>query len=42
MQHAKTKRRKGEEQPWLTWKTIQAGPPWTRSASFNARLSVAP
>jgi hypothetical protein len=30
---------KGQQR--LTWKTRHAGPPWIRSASFNARLSAA-
>jgi hypothetical protein len=32
---------KKKRQQRLTWKTHHAGPPWIRSASFNARLSEA-
>jgi hypothetical protein len=33
---------KEKRQQRLTWKTLHDGPPWIRSASFNARLSAAP
>jgi hypothetical protein len=35
-------RKKGSKQWHPTWETRHAGPPWTLSASFNARSSVAP